>query len=833
MANPFDQFDAPPTLKERDIEAGIGQSGASAANAAASAEETRALLPDKVRAQKATADKAETEARELAAKVERELAAGGRDKDVNARIPRLRSLVEQINRVETLYGQNIAPEPLGVISSVGDYLPTDANAQFDTAGAQLSEKGLAAFRVPGTGTVSDRDAIMFEKANLPTASTRDIAIEEQLRGLRARVDEEFSALGIPAPEWIAGVQDEGDEGEPAVAAAKDAEPTGSDGGAPPETPAPPKFSPGDPQYQAATGEGRRNFDPKLAAEINAKLRAGASYKELNDYVLSIGGEPINRQQYGAARAYLRKNPAYEGSMVDAYRYEPLSAYEKAITTIGDNSAGAYAMNAGQFLSGNTLDNLAADPERARMAMDISRARNPTASAIGDVTGGVLATLGGEAGLARLGMAPGLIRGALADAAMGGANAAGMADEGDRLTAGGLGALESMAGGVGGNLATRGIARAISPTGGAYKDLYEAGVRPTIGQRVANANDGKGFRGMVGRTANATEEALQSVPIVGSAIRGARQEARDQFQIGAFNEALKEIGETLPKTVRPGNEPHKLVQESFRRVYDQARSGMRFIADQDFANDIVTMVDDINALGPEARTRFSRIMENRVNNRVRDGVADGDDYKRMVSGLDRQIAALGRDPQSSELTDVLRNIKSAIEGAARRHSDPAAVELLDAADAGYAKLVRIEDAASRRGGDSGEFSPAQFDAAVQKTSGGVRSKAYLRGDALMQDYAKAGRGLEDRMPNSGTTDRALIAGGAAGVAGYLEPSILSLLGTIGTAYAPGVRKLTKGAMKPGGPKARAIARQLEKRARLAGRVGAASSVALLPGTSPGQ
>ena len=42
MANPFDQFDRPrPTLKERDIEAGITQSGASAASSQASAVATR------------------------------------------------------------------------------------------------------------------------------------------------------------------------------------------------------------------------------------------------------------------------------------------------------------------------------------------------------------------------------------------------------------------------------------------------------------------------------------------------------------------------------------------------------------------------------------------------------------------------------------------------------------------------------------------------------------------------------------------------------------------------------------------------------------------------
>src|SRR5690606_31017144 len=125
----------------------------------------------------------------------------------------------------------------------------------------------------------------------------------------------------------------------------------------------------------------------------------------------------------------------------------------------------------------------------------------------------------------------------------------------------------------------------------------------------------------------------------------------------------------------------------------------------------------------------RIMDNRVNNYIRNGVASGDDYKKNISGLNRQIGALGRNSDTTDLAGVLTSIKFSIENAARRHPDPAAVELLDAADAGYAKLVRIEAAARRRGGDSGTPSPAPSAAAVPTTSGGARSRAYLRGDPL--------------------------------------------------------------------------------------------------------
>ncbi|MGL5735589.1 MAG: hypothetical protein ACRCYS_12050, partial [Beijerinckiaceae bacterium] len=118
------------------------------------------------------------------------------------RLTNLTSLVQQINRTQQLgnAGPLASQSPLSALS---DYNPfSSANARFDTAGAQLAQQGLAAFRVPGTGTVSDRDAMMFDRGNLPEASNIDARNQEQLDGLRRRVDAEYDALGLPRPKWV-------------------------------------------------------------------------------------------------------------------------------------------------------------------------------------------------------------------------------------------------------------------------------------------------------------------------------------------------------------------------------------------------------------------------------------------------------------------------------------------------------------------------------------------------------------------------------------------------------------------------------------------------------
>lgn len=658
---------------------------------------------------------------------------------------------------------------------------------------------------------------------VPKNTDKDITAREKLQALRGMLERQRGNLGSQLGET---------QEEPVAAAAN---PPAPPGGSPPS---PPPLSEGDPAYQAATGGSRSVPDPETASQVNAMLRAGAPYSEVNAYAQSKGMAPVSPREYAEARAFLRKNPNYDGNLVNATKNEPLDDYDQFITgVVGNDPSGiaGYAIGAGNFLTGNSLDSLSSDPERARQAMDVVSAESPNATAVGEVSGGILSSLLAEAGLARLGMGSGVARGLVADTTMGAANGAGMADAGDRGAGAVQGGLSALVGSAAGSGAMRVAGRAVSPSGGSLADLYEQGVRPTPGQRFADAGGGRGLAGMAGKALNATEEALQSVPVVGSAIRGARQEARDQFQVGAFNQALSEIGETLPRGMGPGTDPHKFAQEAFGRVYDKARAGMRMVADEELANDLSQFAPDIQTLGPQAQNKLKAILTNSVNSKISGGELSGEAYKGAVSDLGKHIARLRKGMTADDQTaaDILEGVRGSLDSAARRHSDPAAVELLDAADAGYAKLVRIEGAAARRGGDAGTFSPAGFDSEVQKASGGIRSKAYLRGDAQMQDYAKAGRSLEDRMPNSGTPERMAFGATAAGGAAYLEPSTLGILGAIATAYAPGVRNVTKGALAPGGPRSKAIAAQLKKRARLAGAVGAATSVAALPETVASQ
>lgn len=711
--------------------------------------------------------------------------------------------------------------PIGIV----DYFPTEANKAFDAAGN--STRGFVGQALGFTGGQlnSVQEAEMAIGPYLPSASDYDQVALDKMQRLEALAnDAESRAIAI-----LGGRPDENGRLTP-IEAPRAEQLDGSTNAA---TLVSGDNGDGD-RMTAATGGYQTVNDPKLAGvrgEYLKRLGSGQSASEIIAYLRSAGiTDPRLLKTAVDQVKFRRANPKvplsnYNTSELDDMDV-PLSGIESTMNSAAQSAPGAYAMRAGNAVTANNLDSIVGatggNAERARLALDYAEQSSPTASLAGDISGGVIAALTGEAGLARAGMASGLPRALIADVGYGSASGAGAADTGNRGTAAINGALYAGAGSLGGNALMRGAGSIISPTGGNVNALYGAGVRPTPGQRLVNAGDGKGAAGMIGKAVNATEEQLSSVPIVGSAIRGARQDARDQFQVGAFNQALGELGMKLPKGTGPGKGAHAFTQQAFDRAYNKAREGLRVVADEELSNQLSELSSQVANLAEPSAKRFNTLLQNLVIRRASGPELSGKDFKQVQVDLGKTIRGIRKSQSGDgELADALEDLQHILDGAARRHSDPAAVELLDQADRGYAKFVRIEDA-SKRGGagkDAGSFSPTDFAAAVKNAETRVRSKAYSQGAALMQDYAEQGLNLADRVPNSGSPERLMAAGGLAGGAYMVEPGTASLLGALTLAYAPGVRKATTAAMAPRGPKAKAVGEKVKKSARIVGATGA--------------
>lgn len=559
-----------------------------------------------------------------------------------------------------------------------------------------------------------------------------------------------------------------------------------------------------------SGSSDPNRNLEMRREIAALLQGGAPADEIKAYAASKGVADL--PGLDAALAFRAAHPNYKGG----YLVENEADKKANVTgTLAASPVGSFIAGGvdGALLGGldETIGGIQAltggDYEDARDAANAKKRlladANPKSSFAGTLAGGVAALAAPQALAARYGipalnvLAPRAAfspAGVATDALYGTVSGA-LSDNENRTR----GALTGGAFAVGGGVAGRGIANAVgalaAPTGGVLSPAYEQGALPTLGQRMAG-------RGWVGDALNTGEQALQSVPVLGSAVARARQLPRDQWERGAFDLALNEIDDALPTAVPLGTKAHAYTQEAFDNAYDRTRGNMSFVADQDYTSEVGAWRQELRngILSGDQADRVEKIVDSRLDGRMAGGMLDGQRYKIVAS----ELGASARKLSATEpnMAEAISSYQTIFDNAARRASGEEAAAALDAVDRGYAKLVRIEEASRIRGKDqvTGRFNPTQFDRAVQKAEGSVRSRAYLRGDALMGDYAEAGKPLVDTLPNSGSAERLLtgqvVGGGALSGAAMLAGAATIAKGApLFLPYTPGVNALAVRAIAP--------------------------------------
>lgn len=309
------------------------------------------------------------------------------------------AVIKQIDRLYELYNQGIGKT--SGVAGVLDYLPTDANAAFNTAGAALGDQGNAAFKVPGMGAQSDADAARFVAANQPQASDRDVAALEKLRALRQRIESNMGAQGLPLPKWNYDLQ-----GKPVAAAQKKQElpgavvgpdgvqrsnrvfanPNGGQGGiatgATAQGEAPP------PQFQQAMS---------AWVEANRGKMTPESYVNAFNMMAQTFNYPGRANEVNAVKEVeqLNKGVPYSGV---APGVKQTSAIDQAKGAFFTNPAGAALTN---YANANMLGIPGAF---SGGAIDAIRAESPKASFVGDLAGSLTGIAGLTKGALKTGLA---------------------------------------------------------------------------------------------------------------------------------------------------------------------------------------------------------------------------------------------------------------------------------------------------------------------------------------------------------------------------------------------------------------------------------------------
>lgn len=428
---------------------------------------------------------------------------------------------------------------------------------------------------------------------------------------------------------------------------------------------------------------------------------------------------------------------------------------------------------------------------------------------GNVASPVSIALGGVGSAATL---PGRI--ALGAATGATSNALNPVISGDYWSSKGKQVATGAAFGGGASAIGSGLARVVSPkasTNPAVQKLMDEGITPTPGQ-------------ISGGVAKRTEEGLASVPIVGTFIRNAQGRAAEDLNRAAANRALKPVGAKLPEGVT-GSDAVEFVQNELGKQYDAILPKLTVQTDKQFAGELAKLSQMVKSgsIDPKYANAFDRFMRDNVISKFKGRNAiTGQTMKDIESDLGQKAARLAQsqDPDARLMADALKEVQSNLRGLVER-SNPQSADALKAVNTGYANFKRLQRASSSVAAEDGMFNAAQLHSAVKALDKSKDKAAFARGDALMQDLsAPAKKVLGGRLPDSGTTERALTVGM------FLDPRAYATALAAPVLYSQPGQKLLAGllAKRPDG--AEAVAQSLREAAPRLGLLGGQMGLGLL-------
>jgi hypothetical protein len=294
-------------------------------------------------------------------------------------------------------------------------------------------------------------------------------------------------------------------------------------------------------------------------------------------------------------------------------------------------------------------------------------------------------------------------------------------------------------------------------------LAEKGVSLTPGQAI-------------GGIARRAEEAAKSFPILGSLIRGAEGRSIDSFNRSVVNQALEPIGRSVPKDAKAGYDLVDHAAEKVSDAYEKLLPTVDFRADNKFLQDLTNVTGMTRSMPPAQAEQFRNLITDRLLGRLAPtGGMDGQTMKQVESELRKFSGDYRRspDPAQRQLGQAVDETRQLMREALGRQN-PTAAKALSDIDYSYAMLTRVEQAAGRRLGSDGRFTPLDLLSAAKTGDNSSRKRAFAHGDALFQEFAAAGqRVLPGKLPDSGTTERAMwdamgLLGAGAG--GMFDPRI---------------------------------------------------------------
>lgn len=345
------------------------------------------------------------------------------------------------------------------------------------------------------------------------------------------------------------------------------------------------------------------------------------------------------------------------------------------------------------------------------------------------------------------------------------------DRGDNAR---TGAVWGLAGQGIGDAAGR-VVRGIVPKSDAARALpQEVQDAATLGQ-VADKTT------TMGRFINGTEEKIKSIFGLGNIVENARDRGANAWR----DEIVDRVSPAgFRATAESTRDKLGQVYREFQDRYTKALRGHSITPSQQFEQRILAMTNDPkNGLSQrQAQEIADDIMRNyqgrfaaAPGNRGPAGTAltqpgvpptpiamageEAKGFEGFLSGRARQYRK-GQMPLDPDIARFYQNAEDVWSTVYRRQLGPQVRRELRPLDERYAPFKTVERAASSVGPIGGDFTSSQLTNAVASRTGKVR---FGRGEGMLADDAQRGKSVfQDRVANSGTTDRAMLVGTMGGL-----------------------------------------------------------------------
>jgi hypothetical protein len=258
-----------------------------------------------------------------------------------------------------------------------------------------------------------------------------------------------------------------------------------------------------------------------------------------------------------------------------------------------------------------------------------------------------------------------------------------------------------------------------------------------------------------------EQAAESIPALGDAIRAARRRSFESFNAAVANDALKPIGRTIPKGIT-GHDAVQYVDDAIGSVYDSALKRINAVqADSQMASELSQLKSMVRGSPmPQAvKEQFDSVLQNQITGKLQgQNAMTAQTFKGADSEIGRLAAKYGADASADKqlLGDALQETQAIMRRWLQRAAPPDAAADVAAANSAWAKYVRMQTAAGRQTSADGVFTPEAYRAAVRGADKSLRKGDFARGEALGQGMAEdAVSVLGKTVPDSGTALRTAV------------------------------------------------------------------------------